>query len=69
MNVEMKTLGDKPGAGNLAICEILKFHVLEDIFQEGSQRIDSAKADIIGRLGSSNYTRVTNESIFEIKRP
>jgi flavin reductase (DIM6/NTAB) family NADH-FMN oxidoreductase RutF len=67
--MEMKTLGDKPGAGNLAICEILKFHVKEDIFEEGTHRIDTGKADIIGRLGGSNYARISNESIFEIKRP
>jgi flavin reductase (DIM6/NTAB) family NADH-FMN oxidoreductase RutF len=67
--MEMKKLGDKSGAGNLAICEILKFHINENIFKEGTQRIDSAKADIIGRLGGSNYTRVNEDSIFEIQKP
>lgn len=67
--MEMKRLGEKPGAGNLAICEILKFHINQDIFQEGSQRIDSAKADIIGRLGGINYSRVSSDSIFKIERP
>lgn len=67
--MEMKQLGDKPGAGNLAICEIVKFHINKNVFKEGSQRIDSAKADLIGRLGGNFYTKVDKDSIFEIERP
>lgn len=67
--MEMKQLGDKPGAGNLAICEILKFHINENIFREGSQRIDPQKIDLIGRNGEHFYTRASGDAIFELKRP
>ena len=67
--LEMKELGDKPGAGNLAICEIVKFHVNENVFKEGSERIDPDKLDIIGRNGEYNYTRASGDAIFELKRP
>lgn len=66
--MEMKSLGDKPGAGNLAICEILKFHINEDVFKEGTRRIDPDKIDLIGRNGEYNYTRASGDAIFQVKR-
>lgn len=64
--LEMKQLGDQPGAGNLAICEVLKFHVNESVFKPGSQRIDPQAIDLIGRNGEHYYTRASGDAIFEI---
>ncbi|MBT6842815.1 MAG: flavin reductase family protein [Candidatus Melainabacteria bacterium] len=64
--LEMKQLGDQPGAGNLAICEVLKFHVDESVFKPGSQRIDPQAIDLIGRNGEHYYTRASGDAIFEI---
>jgi flavin reductase (DIM6/NTAB) family NADH-FMN oxidoreductase RutF len=66
--LEMKPLGDRPGAGNLAICEVLKFHIDENIFKEGTQRIDPQKIDLISRNGENYYTRASGEAIFEMQR-
>jgi len=66
--IEMKSLGEGPASGNLAICEVLKFHVLENVLKENG-KIDPEKADLIGRNGEYYYTRASGKSIFEIKRP
>jgi len=65
--MEMKVLGDKPGAGNLAICEVVKFHIDESLFKPGTQRIDPQKADLIGRNGEHYYTRASGAAIFELR--
>lgn len=67
--LEMKALGDQPGAGNLAICEVIKFHINEKIFKENSRRIDPNAIDLIGRNGENYYTRAYGDAIFELKRP
>ena len=67
--LEMKSLGEGPGSGNLAICEVLKFHINEAILEEGSKRIDPQKLDLIGRNGGFYYTRSHGEALFELKRP
>lgn len=66
--LEMKSYGENIGAANLAICEVVKFHIDENIFQEGSRtRIDPQKIDAIGRNGGFNYTRASGDAIFELK--
>lgn len=65
--LEMKQLGDQPGAGNLAICEVLKFHVNESVFKLGTERIDPQAIDLIGRNGEHYYTRASGDAIFEMK--
>ncbi len=66
--LEMKVFGDQPGSGNLAICEVIKFHIDEKIFREGSTRIDPQLIDLVGRNGENFYTRASGEAIFEVKR-
>lgn len=64
--MEMKNLGDQPGSGNLAICEVLKFHVDPDVLNE-KNRVDPSKIDLIGRNGEYYYTRASGDAIFELK--
>ena len=66
---EMRSFGEQAGAGNLAICEVIKFHIQESVLKEGTNRIDTEKIDLIGRNGSFYYTRAAGEALFEIKRP
>lgn len=67
--VEMRSYGKEPGSANLAICEVLKFHVKEDILEEDSSKINPHKADLIGRNGEYYYTRASGDAIFRLKRP
>jgi len=65
--MEMKSLGTSPGAGNLAICEVLKFHIDQNVFKPGTKRIDPEKIDLIGRNGEYYYTRASGDAMFEMR--
>ena len=64
--MDILTLGKEAGAANLVICKIVKMHVKENIMDSQLRRIDPSKLDIIGRLGRSNYVRVSGDSIFSV---
>jgi len=61
-------LGSKGGAGNLVICEILKIHIDDNVFDHDN-KIDPLKLDIVSRLGLSWYGRTSVDSIFKIAKP
>jgi hypothetical protein len=61
-------LGDKGGAGNLIICEVVLLHVSEDVLNENKQ-IDPLKIDLVARLGGNWYSRTTSNSLFEVNKP
>lgn len=64
---QMIELGGKPGSGNLAICEVIKFHIEESIMREGVIHPDLI--DLAGRNSASFYTRASGEAIFELPKP
>ncbi len=64
---QMFGMGDGPSAGNLAVCEILMFHVDESIMNNGA--IDPQLIDHVGRNGGSWYTRASGDAIFELEKP
>jgi flavin reductase (DIM6/NTAB) family NADH-FMN oxidoreductase RutF len=66
--IDIITLGDQAGAGHLIICEIVRIHVNESIFDpEG--RVDPQRIDLVGRLGRAFYVRASDEAIHTIFRP
>ncbi len=65
--LQMIPLGEKGGAGNLAICEVTYIHVAEEILSRGA--IDPYKIDLVARLGDDLYTRVSGSTIFEVEKP
>ncbi len=61
--------GDKGGAGNLILAEVVRMHIREDIFaDEAKGIIDPHRLDPIGRLGRIWYTRA-REGLFELANP
>ncbi len=66
--IEIKSLGDKGGAGNLVIAEIIMLHIHENILDENG-KIDQRKLDLAARLGGNWYARVNADNIFEVKKP
>ncbi len=60
-------LGHDRGSGNLAICEIVKFHISEDIIDNGIIRPDMI--DLVGRNSANYYTRANGNAIFEVEKP
>lgn len=60
--------GNKGGAGNLIICQVLLMHIKEEIL-DGEGRIDPFKLDAVARLGRDWYCRVQGNAIFKVPRP
>ncbi|MGM0479276.1 MAG: flavin reductase family protein [Bacteroidota bacterium] len=66
--IEVKELGKDGGAGNLVICEVLKFHIDEAILDENDM-IDQQKIDLVARMGGNWYCRADANSMFEVVKP
>lgn len=66
--VEVKELGTGGGAGNLIICEVIKFHISESVL-DANQMIDQMKIDLVSRMGGNWYCRADEKSMFEIQKP
>jgi flavin reductase (DIM6/NTAB) family NADH-FMN oxidoreductase RutF len=61
-------LGDKGGAGNLILCEILLIHFKDEIF-DATGKIDPHKMDAVARMGGDYYCRAHGENIFTVPKP
>lgn len=65
---DIQPLGDKGGAGHLIICEIVKLHLAEYIFED-EDKIDPHKVNLVGRLGRAFYAKASGEAVFKIFQP
>ncbi|MDZ4723786.1 MAG: flavin reductase family protein [candidate division Zixibacteria bacterium] len=65
--VQMIELGGKHASGNLAICEVVKFHIAEDIFVDGI--INPNRIDLVARMGRDFYCRASGDAVFVVKKP
>ena len=64
--LEMRSFGNSGTSANIAICEVLKFHVAEDLFTNGI--IDPVKIDLVARMSGSFYSRAAN-GVFSLEQP
>jgi flavin reductase (DIM6/NTAB) family NADH-FMN oxidoreductase RutF len=60
-------LGTEGGAGNLIICEVVMFHIDDEVLDENNN-INQKKLDLVARAGGSYYTRAKS-GFFEIPKP
>ena len=60
-------LGTEGGAGNLVICEVVKFHIANDVLDD-KDIIIQEKLDLVARAGGSYYNRA-KKGFFEIPKP
>lgn len=61
-------LGQEGGSGNLVICEVLKIHIDEKLF-DSENNIDPLKLKIVSRLGGSWYGKTNEESLYKMSKP
>lgn len=66
--LEVKSLGNEGGAGNLVICEVVKIHIREEYLDENGN-LDQIKLDLVARLGGNFYSRNNIENLFEVPKP
>jgi len=62
------SLGDHGGAGNLVVCEVVKLHIDQSIFDEEG-KIDPQKANLVARMGRAFYCHAHGENVFPIIQP
>ena len=65
--LDLKSYGEGPSSGNLAICEVVKFHIAERVFENGI--ISPQKIDLVARMGADYYCRASGGAIFEVQKP
>lgn len=66
--LEVKSLGEQGGAGNLVICEVVKIHLKEEYLNEKGIP-DQKKLDMVARLGGNWYSRNNDSNLFEVPKP
>lgn len=64
---DVVSLGDNGGAGNLVVCEVLRFHMADEILNKDFS-INQEALDLVSRAGGSYYSRAKN-GFFEIPKP
>jgi flavin reductase (DIM6/NTAB) family NADH-FMN oxidoreductase RutF len=67
--LEVKSLGDQGGAGNLVICEALRMHIDDTILDDGKRSIDQHRLHHIARLGGDWYCKVDDQNLFRVEKP
>ena len=66
--IEVKSLGEQGGAGNLVIAQVLVMHVNESILGADG-KIDQEKIHHVARLGGDWYCKVDSNSLFKVPKP
>ncbi len=66
--IEVKSLGEEGGAGNLVICEILRLHLDDSLLME-DDKLDPSKLELVARLGGDWYCRISKENLFIVPKP
>jgi flavin reductase (DIM6/NTAB) family NADH-FMN oxidoreductase RutF len=65
--LQIISFNDLPSSANIVICEVLKFHVAEDLFVNGIIRPE--RIDLVARMSGDFYCRANGDAIFEIEKP
>ena len=66
--LEVKSLGEEGGAGQLVICEVLCLHIA-DALLDADKKLDQRKLHLVARLGGDWYCQVTPENLFQVQKP
>ncbi len=73
--IEVKPLGQEAGSGDLVICEVLRMHIDDSLFEEGSTntqglpKMDQRKIHHVSRLGADWYCKVDETNLFHVTKP
>jgi len=65
--IDMMSYGNGGASANLAVCEVIKFHVYEELFVNGN--IHPNKIDLVARMSGDFYCRAFGDNVFEVEKP
>jgi len=65
--IDILSFGSAGGSANIAICEVIKFHIAADIFKDGIIHPDLI--DLVSRMSANFYCRARGSAIFEVEKP
>ncbi len=66
--LEVKSLGENAGAGQLVICEVICIHINDNLLTE-DKKMDQTKIEHVARLGGDWYCKVSAENLFKVAKP
>ena len=66
--LEIKSMGNQGGAGQLVIAEVITMHI-NDAILNADNTIDQTKTNHIARLGGDWYCKVDNTNMFTVTKP
>ena len=66
--LELKSLGEQGGAGQLVFAEIVRMHFRDDVLNEHGVP-DATKLDLVGRCGGDHYVRAHGDALFTVPKP
>ena len=66
--LEVKSLGESGGSGNLVLCEVLLMHI-DDSILNAEGMIDQTKLHHVARLGGDWYCKVDESNLFKVEKP
>jgi len=66
--LEIKSLGNEGGAGNLVIAEVIRMHI-DDALLDENKKMDQRKIHHVARLGGDWYCVVNEASLFQVEKP
>ncbi|MBO9571267.1 MAG: flavin reductase family protein [Chitinophagaceae bacterium] len=66
--VEIKSLGENGGAGQLVIAEVVCIHINDELLT-ADKKFDQAKLELVARLGGDWYARISPENLFKVEKP
>jgi flavin reductase (DIM6/NTAB) family NADH-FMN oxidoreductase RutF len=66
--IEVKSLGENGGAGQLVICEVIKLHIDDSLLDENKKMVQE-KLELVARLGGDWYCRVSKDTLFKVPKP
>lgn len=64
---QMVSFGEQGVSANIAICEVIRFHVAEDIIENGIIQPDLI--DLAARMSGDYYCRASGDAVFIVQKP
>lgn len=66
--MEIKSLGENGGAGQLVIAEVLCMHINDELLTN-KKEFSQEKLEHVARLGADWYARITPSNLFRVEKP